>query len=305
MKTIPIFVDKYNLPKHIDHLVLDDIEIYEQKVLGVKIRYHADNSSYGGAKADIYLYDAGRSPLPQNIRSPDMLKLFQAAYSEIRVAAQLDIYENLEEMNAEFLHLPENAPEPMWLWAAFRYRQPPGRGSVTYTLDRVSHLALRTDRGYVNKVRYTYPGYIEEQEFSHYLQFLFEWQQIVGSFQLQGPRQNASTSQRRSDQATFHHHLPKIPGSQQPRPPQFFHLPALMEKQRQEASEMHPGGSLIDPLQDRNSHVHAVEGLHHEIAHAIYSILEKEMALSIDIAGFPHSIDMRQHEQTGEESDNK
>jgi hypothetical protein len=45
----------------------------------------------------------------------------------------------------------------------------------------MSHLALRTDRGYINKVRFTYPESMEASAFPAFLTFLQEWTHAVQS----------------------------------------------------------------------------------------------------------------------------
>ena len=302
MNSIPIFAVEDNLPRHVGHLVLGDVRIYPEKAYGIRIRY----VDAGGTKADIYLYDLNISTLPQDIRSPEMLQLFQMAYSDVMVAVQRGMYKNLEVMTSEYLHLPESAPEPTWMWSAFRYSQQEDT-NVASTLDRVSHLALRTDRGFINKVRYTYLGHLEEQEFSRFLEFLIAWHRIVGSFQAKEEHPTTQIDQEPADSATFNRFLSQIPDLRQSPPSSFFHLQALMERDRQAVLDIlgtKDEGEVI-PYQDKDTNLYISEGLRHEIAHALFNILEEEMALTLDIEGFPHRIDLRQPEQTGKTAPQK
>ena len=82
---------------------------------------------------------------------------------------------------SEYLNLPEVGPEPHFLFATFCYRQA-GGPDTQFTGPRVSHLALRIDRGLIDKVRYTYlqgPG--DEESYQDCLRFLRDWLAAVTS----------------------------------------------------------------------------------------------------------------------------
>lgn len=296
MNSIPIFVEKDNLPLRVGRLVLGDIDIYSEKAYGVRIHYYAG----GDIKADIYLYNLGISELPQNMKSSEMSEIFQMSYSEIISAAQQGIYENLEVMISRYLRLPGSNLEPKcWMWSAFRYKHS-ASPHQTSTFDLVSHLAMRIDRGFINKVRYTYSGHLEEQEFSHFLEFLVEWRQAVQSFQIDTKNQATHVDGLPPDLVAFTQLFPKLSGSKQVLPLSFFNLQTLMEKEAESAKDI--VGEYSDdkaiPYQGRNINAYTSEGLHHEVAHAIFSLLEDEMALTVNIAGFPRRIDLRPPKET-------
>jgi hypothetical protein len=297
MNSIPIFVEKDNLPSHVGHLVLGNINIYSEKAYGVSIHYYAG----ADIKADVYLYNLGISELPQNMKSSEMSELFQMSYSEIISAAQQGIYENLEVMTSRYLRLPGSNLEPKcWMWSAFRYK--PASPQKISTFDLVSHLAMRIDRGFINKVRYTYSGHLEEQEFSHFLEFLVEWRQAVQSFQIDTKNQATHVDGLSPDLVAFTQLFPEFPGSKQVLPLSFFNLQTLMEKEAESAKDI--VGEYSDdkaiPYQGRNMNAYTSEGLYHEVSHAIFSLLEDEMALTVNIAGFPRRIDLRPPKETKE-----
>jgi hypothetical protein len=101
----------------------------------------------------------------------------------IQVAAKQGAYRDLIVRASQYLHLPPTAPDPFCLWAVFSYRQAPGPG-VIFLGKCVSHLALRIDRGYINKVRFTYPEEQQEEkaDFERFLAFLTEWTVRVQEF---------------------------------------------------------------------------------------------------------------------------
>lgn len=85
-------------------------------------------------------------------------------------------------------------------------------------------------------------------------------------------------------------------------PSSFFHLLALMEKERLAALAVLGTDDDAEALQyqGRAINIHVSEGVLHEVSHAIFSSLEEKMALSIDMAGFPRRIDLRPPEKSGE-----
>ncbi len=84
-----------------------------------------------------------------------MLEIFQHAFSDIAGLAERGDYQHFEVMTSQMLAMPPDSPDPIWLWAAIRYR-PIMKAGVRSDADRISHLAVRSDGGYINKVRYTY-----------------------------------------------------------------------------------------------------------------------------------------------------
>ncbi len=134
-------------------LAYTGLEIYDDPGLGISLRYER-----GITKATVYLYDLGLEHIPDDIRSETVTQFFQQACSDVFVSADCGSYLDLKTRASQYLHLPADSLVPMYLWAAFYYRQAPGPG-VDYLGFRFSHVLLRTDGGYINKVRYTYPAH--------------------------------------------------------------------------------------------------------------------------------------------------
>jgi hypothetical protein len=176
---IPVFRTESSIPRAVAGLKLEGVDIYPDRNLGFKARYGSGML----LKADTYLYDLGRRDIPADIRSEEVVGCFQEACGNILGLGEQGRYLDLEVRASQFLHLPDDAPEPFCLWAAFAYRQAPGPGSL-YDGGRFSHLALRTDRGYFNKMRFTYPD--EESVLKtaprQFIEFLCEWTEVVQKF---------------------------------------------------------------------------------------------------------------------------
>jgi len=174
MKPIPLFEREQSLPRRVGLLPYREATVYDDERLGIKIRY----ASVTGVKADIYLYDLGLTDIPSDIESPIVQEYFKDACGDVFVAEKRGILLELELKTSQYLYLPRDTPKPMYLWASFYYRQAPGP-STTFEGMRYSHLALRTDKGYINKIRYTYPDIGDENASRGLVAFLMDWHNVV------------------------------------------------------------------------------------------------------------------------------
>jgi len=173
---VPIFSDELQLPHRLAGLDYAELEVYSDQQLGARIRY----TNASGVKADAYLYNLGLTSIPTDLRATEVVKWFREACNDVFRYGQEGHYLDLQVRASRYLHIPQNAPEPFCLWAAFQYRQAPGP-ETAFEGQRMSHLALRTDRGYINKVRFTYPESMEASAFPVFLAFLQEWTHAVQS----------------------------------------------------------------------------------------------------------------------------
>lgn len=169
VRNIPIFQHEGALPKELGELAYAGFELYDDERLGVKLRYERAIT-----KADVYLYDLGLHSVPTNIRSDTVREFFQQACGEVFALGDRGMYLDLEVKASQYLHVPDDAPEPLFLWAAFYYRQ----AASPFVADegfRFSHIFLRTDAGYINKVRYTYLERADKDAGEDMIRFLFDW----------------------------------------------------------------------------------------------------------------------------------
>ena len=158
-------------------LVHAGTELYDDPGLGVKLRYVSLDESTT-LKADTYLYDLGLDSVPDDILAPEVEEFFQQSCAEVVAASEQGFYLDFEIRASRFLHLPDDSPVPLFLWATFYYRQQPG-AITSYEGFRYSHLALRTDRNHINKVRFTYPDFMADDGGDQFLNFLLDWNEQI------------------------------------------------------------------------------------------------------------------------------
>jgi hypothetical protein len=177
MYPIPIFGVESSIPAKCGGLSFSKVDYYNDPRLGVDIRYDGTNNIY----ADAYLYNLGIKNITNDLKSQEIMSYFNQACNDILMMAEKGLYQNVEKVMTNFIVTRDN-PEPLWIWAEFVYNLKPGPG-VDYR-QRMSHLALSTDRGFINKVRFTYP-YIDkmtEVGMNGFYVFLGEWRRNVQSF---------------------------------------------------------------------------------------------------------------------------
>lgn len=172
---IPLFETDDALPLRLGNLDYCGAMFFPDERLGVQMRYSSDN----GTKGDIYLYNLRLENIPDDLHAPEVMEFFQTACADVLGQAERGLLLDLEIKASQYL--PIDSEEPSYLWAVFQYRQAPGPGT-SYEGERFSHLALRTDGGYINKVRYTYPAAIAEESSLGLMQFLYEWRETVACF---------------------------------------------------------------------------------------------------------------------------
>jgi hypothetical protein len=176
MRPVPIFGTEANLPRHLGSLNYEAVEVYPDSRPGVGIRY-ADRRR--GIKADCSLCDLGRKDLPSDLQSAPVVELFRRACNDVCEAGRRGWYLDLELRPAQHLHLAGEDSQLLFLLASFSYRQA-GGPDIHFTGPRISHLALRVDRGLINQVRYTYrQGPHDEQSYQGCLNFLQDWLNAV------------------------------------------------------------------------------------------------------------------------------
>ena len=187
MGSIPIFGTEDQIPATIAGLGLESVERYPDPRLGVMVRYGIPP----WVKADVYLYDMGLTDISDDLESPQVIELFQESLQGVVMAASQGIYRDFEIIQSGYINLPPEAPEPLCLCASFAYRQNAEASIPVVFPDRtdtpvindigrlLSHMAMRTDRGYINKVRFNYPEAAGEGGFAGFLNFLTEWTNAV------------------------------------------------------------------------------------------------------------------------------
>ena len=186
MNPIPVFGTRDKVPPLVDHLILEGVDQYPDPRLGVMIRYGIPPI----VKADAYLYDLGLPDISEDLHSPQVSQLFEESLQSVLMAADQGLYLDLEVLGSGYINVPPDATDPLCLCTSFAYRQNsqapvpsagiPGKHGVINDVGRlVSHLAMRVDRGYINKVRFNYPENAGERAFGGFVRFMTEWTEAV------------------------------------------------------------------------------------------------------------------------------
>jgi hypothetical protein len=218
-----------------------------------------------------------------------MVEIFHLAFSDIAAVVDQGHYKQFEVMKAAMLNVPPSATEPTWLWVAMRYRQVSQPPHVEDDQDRVSHLAVRSDGMFINKVRYTYPASIPANlAYSDFLLFLFEWQYSVKQLVAGKTAVPASGS---PEEPEWVRAVTELQNTMLPNPLWFFDSEVAKARQAELVAD-HLRAETDGPECQTDKH-EAKEAIQHEVAHAIFSFLEREMALKIDIGGFGTFVDAR------------
>jgi len=176
--TIPIFGDESHLPESVAGLPFCGLTVYPDPKLGVVIGYGLPQI----VSATSYLYDMGVAGIPEDLRSPDVVQFFEEAVHSVSGAAEQGLYMDFEILTTEYLHVPPYSTES-WLWAAFSYRENPNAKTEAKPGKQVSYLALRTDEGYINKVRFTTDYGREAAAYVTFLRFLVSWRDAIAEHQ--------------------------------------------------------------------------------------------------------------------------
>ena len=170
---IPIFGDERNLPKTVAGLELSGVQHYPDPALGVSVAFNGPRTS-----ATVYLYDLGLTDVSSDVKSEQLLEIFQQSYADIDQQAASGAMRDFELHASQYLLLPPDAPQPIGLWAAFSFT-PPSETDGADADRQVSHLMVRTDRGYFNKIRYTHPKDHGIEAVTRFRAFVAEWTAIV------------------------------------------------------------------------------------------------------------------------------
>jgi hypothetical protein len=192
MNAIPLFETEGALPGFLGALRYEGFEAFEDAGLGVRLAYGS-----GLTRADVYLYDSGTPYVSNEIDSEEVETHFLQAYSNILEAAKMGGYERFQAGAVEWMQLPGDFPRPSYHWATFVFggrhgvRNGTRKGSDSCEGDDsglfVSHLMVRSDGGYINKIRYTVPLEDAEQV-EGLIQFLVDWQNTVQACCCEVPR---------------------------------------------------------------------------------------------------------------------
>jgi hypothetical protein len=301
------------VPNRVGVLWLADIEVYEDRRAGVALRYvypdldepspprdpsdplaaaaersRGPKPDFHLVKANVYLYNLGLSEVPTDLRSDGMLEIFQHAFSDIASLVERGDYQQFEVMISRMLAMPPDSQDPVWLWAAMRYRQTT-KASVRSDADRISHLVVRSDGGHINKVRYTYPASLPPAlAYAGFLLFLFEWKHSVDRVLAGG-----SPVPPEGDTADLHWTRMVAELKQVPLPHVLGFFDESVAAARQAEIVGHHFAVSGDSSERELEPDEIRAAMRHEIAHTAFTILEKDMAIELDFGGIGSFVDGR------------
>jgi hypothetical protein len=140
------------LPAALGPLTYQWAKRYERSALGVSVRYEGEPS----IKADIFMYDLGKSNLGTGLQSPAMQSHFQQVKGDIYAGEKKGYYASFTLVSEQEIVLQTPDGKIPALSAVFTFNQTEGP-DAGYTGLRVSHLVLTAYRDSFLKVRFTYP----------------------------------------------------------------------------------------------------------------------------------------------------
>ncbi len=201
MSSIPVFGTIGQVPASIAGLKLVDVLQYENPDMGTLFKYGFPPT----LTADAYLYNNGFADIPADLRSPFLANSFREQHQGILMMGNMGTIRDVDVLRSAVLAHPGDQNIPLCYWSTFAYRHieremrfsevgvaREGDGVVPDVGRLISHLTLRSDRGFFNKVRFTYverasdPAYfgvtaedLPDPALDWFLRFVADWTYAV------------------------------------------------------------------------------------------------------------------------------
>ena len=165
---VPIFVEEYFVPKSLGDLELNAVIVDENDKLGFQARYEK-----GATKCDLYIYNFGLFPLPDDIKHDIVLNHFRECVGDIVQLSDVGLYRDFVLGPSDGLQFPVNNSEKIFLHSQCEFSTPDSEISIDIGMQR-SHLMLTTIRGYFLKIRCSYPKHDRDQRIQVMYSFVLE-----------------------------------------------------------------------------------------------------------------------------------
>jgi hypothetical protein len=149
---IPAFDSADELPQSLGDLQFAGISENDDPRLGFQARYER-----GASKADVYLYDFGLFPLPDESRNVPLFDHFKICIGDILQLAQNGYYKNFILGPLDALVVDADEISRVFYHGQFEFLSDDSDQTIDIGLQR-SHLLLTTHRGFFSKVRFSYPA---------------------------------------------------------------------------------------------------------------------------------------------------
>lgn len=147
MSTVPVFGSADHVPVKLGELDLIGVDHSPNPAHGVMFSYRHAAAAF---KATTYIYDMGLSDIPDDLESPEVIGLFKHSMDAVRLSEQQGLIRDLKLVRSGLLKSFDRSESASYWHAEFRYLS-------AHEVWSTSHMALRIDRGYINKIRYSYP----------------------------------------------------------------------------------------------------------------------------------------------------
>lgn len=202
MSVLPVFGNRGQVPASIGGLNLIDVVQYENPGMGAAFKYGFPPI----LTADAYLYNNGITNIPDDLRSRFFADSFRQQHQGILMMENVGTIRDVEVLQSSVLAHPNDRNTPLCFWSSFAYRHiqrevryredagvaRDGKGNISDVGRVISHLTMRPDRGYFNKVRFTYverasdPAYfgvtakdVPDPALHWFLKFVSQWTYAV------------------------------------------------------------------------------------------------------------------------------
>jgi len=136
-----------NFPAKLGHLELEGVKKYDNKALGVSVRYAGPHL----LKADVYVYHMGLRGIPNGIESTIITNHFSQVVEEVKNMEETGRYVSVVSVSRGVTSV--GAHPNLWptLYECFTYQQKVGTSEP-----RKSYLLLTGYKGHFVKIRFTY-----------------------------------------------------------------------------------------------------------------------------------------------------
>lgn len=161
-----IFTDQSNVPDVVGQLGLVRFEPSEDPQRGSIFRYSARTEGDGWLGANAFLYHKDLV-LADGHDAPEVAAERDRSFKALRAQAIDPDTIGVAPIKCQML----DGDPVEWQWGAFRSSQD--------TDAEITHVAIRVDSGYFNKVLYTYPAAIESIGRVALVEFLNDWHRVV------------------------------------------------------------------------------------------------------------------------------
>jgi hypothetical protein len=165
---IAVFAECASVPESVAQLGLVRVDANDDPNVGSCFRYEAATPDGGRLGANTFLYDR-ELRLDDGSESAEAVAERDRSFRALRAGAL-----EPSTIGVRHMRLPTSGGVRLgWQWAALR--DSPDSDAL------ITHVAVRVDRGYFNKVLFSYPVRSDEIGRTAFVAFLIEWHRAVQS----------------------------------------------------------------------------------------------------------------------------